>query len=63
MQVSRYVREFGALPAQELPARLKDLAEEWAGLVLSLFDKTPQVPEETLVITGPNSDKGSSLLV
>lgn len=42
-QASRYMREFEALPPQEVPIRLKDLADEWLGLTMGLFSGTTQV--------------------
>ncbi|CAM9185787.1 unnamed protein product, partial [Sphacelaria rigidula] len=39
---SRYMREFEALPPQEVPVRLKDLADEWLGLTMGLFSGTAQ---------------------
>lgn len=37
------MREFEALPPQEVPVRLKDLADEWLGLTMGLFSGTAQV--------------------
>lgn len=41
--MSRYIREIKALPVQEVPSRLKDLADEWVGLTVGLFTKATQV--------------------
>eukprot|EP00752_Nemacystus_decipiens_P017563 g15738.t1 len=40
--VSRYMREFEALPPQEIAPWFKSLTDEWLGRISGLFDKTPQ---------------------
>ncbi|CAM9164283.1 unnamed protein product, partial [Discosporangium mesarthrocarpum] len=41
-KASKYLQEFQALPVQEVPGRLQDLANEWLGLLWGLFGDIPQ---------------------